>query len=463
MTNQAARLAILIAAMGILMISCAKSEHPAMPEFSDGSGGRRPNILVVLVDVLRRDHLGTYGYGRATSPNIDSFAERSFRFDRAYSHSSWTKPSVATLFTSVYPEQHGLGRVGFMDGDGFQTDVLPKRLATMAERLRKNGYQTGAFSTNVHIERKTGFAQGFDHFFWKRLVVAFELNLLLEEWIEGRDEDKPFFAYLHYMDVHWPYDQRLDPEVERFGNTVADPPAPKHWTLVPHWAENNLDENSLAAIVASYDEEVAYIDQAFGELVGWLEENGVLDDTIVVFVADHGEGFNEHGELQHGFAPYEEVTGVPLLIRLPPAYKVEPRPIQTLVGLVDVMPTVLDLVDVDVPRRAQGRSVVPLFLGQGLRERAVFLESAGYRGLRGDTHTVLVDAEGSSVCFDSSEDPFELSPLAEPRPAQCDVLDSTLASLVAQFELLSDSDEPNATVTLDEEEVEALRALGYLD
>jgi arylsulfatase A-like enzyme len=423
----------------------------------------RPNVLVVLVDALRRDHLGTYGYPLPTSPSIDAFASESFRFTRAYSHSTWTKPSIATLFTSLYPEQHGLGRVGFQDEGGFQTDVLPKRLVTLAERLSKTDYATAAFSTNVHISRKAGFAQGFDHFFWKRLVDAFDLNELLQEWITARDETVPFFAYLHYMDAHWPYDRKLESESGRFGSTVTTPPAPEHWSQVPEWAAEHLTDENLAAIVATYDQEIAFVDRAFGELLDWLGQRGLMEETIIFFVADHGEGFNEHGELQHGFAPYEEVTAIPFMVRLPALYRVEPREVPDLVGLVDLMPTVLELVDVEAPRKAQGRSAAPLLFGEPMRERPIFVEGAGFRGMRGGSHSVFMGTQGESLCYDLAADPGESAPMRENQPEPCARLLASLEGLVSQFQLLADSDSSNATVTMDEEEIEALRALGYLD
>ncbi|MFQ5526148.1 MAG: sulfatase [Thermoanaerobaculia bacterium] len=458
--RQSAALGVAIALALGLVQACA-GPPTVLPDFSEDGGLPRPNVLVVLIDALRRDHLGAYGYELPTSPNIDAFAAESVVFNRAYSHSSWTKPSVATLFTSLYPDQHGLGRVGFEGDAGFETDVLPKPIVTMAERFRQSGYRTGSIGTNVHILKKTGFAQGFDHFFNKRLVTAYRVNRLLRQWVESGDADKPFFAYAHYMDVHFPYNRKLPDETGRFGNSSTRPRAPEHWTRVPEWAAKHMNPRNLAAFIASYDEEVAYTDGAFGELIAWLRESGLIDDTVVVLVADHGEGFNEHDELQHGYAPYEEVTSIPMMVRLPPVYGLAPRTVDDVVGLVDVMPTVLDLVGIDLPRSARGRSLSPLLLGQPLRVRPVYVEGPGVRGLRGVTHTVFVREDGGSSCFDNLNDPGESAPLTEPLPEICSRMARALEGLVAQFALVADGDE--ATVELDAEEVEALRALGYLD
>jgi arylsulfatase len=461
--NLRSKVGIGSAVVGVMLLplACGERVSEGFPDFAGESGLDRPDVLVVLIDALRRDHLGAYGYQLPTTPGIDAFAAESVVFTRAYSHSSWTKPSVATLFTSVYPDQHGMGRVGFEGDAGFQTDVLPKRLTTLAERFKRSGYRTGAIGTNVHIQKKTGFAQGFSHFFNKRLVTAYQVNELLFDWLESGDQEKPFFAYAHYMDVHFPYKQKLPEERGRFGNTKTRPAAPMHWTQVAKWAERHLNPKNLAALIARYDEEIAYTDRAFAELVAWLADTGRLDNTIVVLVADHGEGFNEHGELQHGYAPYEEVTAIPLMIRLPPVYRQEPGSNDEIVGLADVMPTLLDLVGLDAPRVVQGRSLVPLLLGGQLRERPIYIEGPGIRGLRGSTHTLFSPEDGDHQCFDNQADPGETVPLDEPAPEICGRLASALEGLVAQFELIAGSED--TTVTFDAEEVEALRALGYLD
>lgn len=451
----------MLIAVSIGTIACEGDSSDGFPEFAEGSKLERPNVLVVLIDALRRDHLGAYGYALPTSPAIDAFAAESVVFDRGYSHSSWTKPSVATLFTSLYPDQHGLGRVGFEDDTGFQTDVLPKRITTLAERFRKAGYRTGSIGTNVHIQRKTGFAQGFDHFHFKRLVSAYQVNKLLRQWVTSGDAEQPFFAYAHYMDVHFPYQRKLEGETGRFGSTRTRPPAPSHWTQVAAWAEKHLTPANVAALAARYDQEIAYTDGAFGELMDWLRASGLLDDTIVVLVADHGEGFAEHGELQHGYAPYEEVTAIPFMIRLPAVYALEPGRRQDIVGLVDVLPTLLDLVGLEVPDDAQGRSLEPLLLGERLRERPIYLEGPGVRGLRGSTHTLFATEAGDRECFDNQADPMEQSPLAEPVPEICDRLASALTRMVEQFSEVAQGE--GETVTFDESEIEELRALGYLD
>lgn len=456
----------------LLATGCALSISPLL---LGGCGGvdsglprfapdERPNVLVVLVDVLRRDHLGVYGYPLDTTPNIDAFAAEGFRFEQMYSHSTWTKPSVATLFTSVYPDQHGLGRVGFEADAGFHTDVLPPSLETMAEVFQAAGYRTGSVGANVHIQEKTGFGQGFDGFWMKRLTKGRGLNAQLQSWFDLDTEGRPFFAYLHYMDAHWPYFRRVGGK--DFGSTKLKSQPPQTWQAVPAWAEKYLDEEGIAALTARYDHEIAYVDKAFGELLADLEARGLADETIVVFLADHGEGLYEHGFLQHSSEPYPEVTEVPLIVRLPPAYKIAPGTSPAVVGLVDVMPTVLDLVGLPVPAQSQGRSLAPLMLGQRLRERPAYSDGLGVRAMRSSRHTVFLETgspdQTASKCFDRASDPKELAPLAQPTEA-CRRMASALATLVRGFEAQAASGEPGGTVEFDADEIEELKALGYLD
>lgn len=444
--------------LGLTMLAGCSDSESGLPRFEEGE---RPNVLIVLVDVLRRDHLGVYGYPLDTSPNIDAFAAEGFLFEQMYSHSTWTKPSVATLFTSVYPDQHGLGRVGFEEDEGFHTDVLPGGLVTLAEVFQANGYRTGSVGANVHIQQKTGFGQGFDDFWMKRQTNARRLNEQLQTWLDviaKREGEAPFFAYLHYMDVHWPYFRRVGGK--DFGPTGLKKRPPQNWKAVPAWAEKYLDEKGVAALTARYDHEIAYVDLAFGELLEDFRGRGILEDTIIVFIGDHGEGLYEHGYLQHSFEPYPEVTEVPLIIRLPERYAIAPGSSNEMVGLVDVMPTVLDLVGLEVPPGVQGRSLVPLMLGQRLRERPVYSDGMGVRAMRSSRQTVFLQEGEIFGCFDRLSDPGELSPLDEPTET-CTRMAGALETLVRSFEGSQAGGE--ATVELEPEEIEELRALGYLD
>ncbi|MGH9464447.1 MAG: sulfatase, partial [Thermoanaerobaculia bacterium] len=341
--------------IAVWALACRTPEVPAPP-----------NLLLVVVDALRADHLGCYGYPLPTSPNIDRLARESVVFDQAFAHSTWTKPSVATLLTSLYPSRHGLGRMAVETDAGHRAEVLSRRHLTLAEQLAKHGYATGAFGANVHLQRKTGFAQGFDRFESVRLLTASELDGRWRAWL-ATGVAEPWAAYLHLMDAHWPYDRYLplaeaeaaSPGVNPFGDPTLAPEPPESWQAVAGWAERHLDAANLAALRARYDAEIAFLDAAMGELLAWLAERGLAERTVVVLTADHGEGFYEHGQLQHSFRPYEEVSRVPLLVRTPTAFGIRPGRVAEPVGLVDLAPTLLKLAGAPPLPDAAGVSLVP--------------------------------------------------------------------------------------------------------
>jgi choline-sulfatase len=423
--------------------------------------GPPPNVLVILVDALRADHLGVSGYALPTSPAIDRLAREGVVFTSAFAHSTWTKPSIATLFTSLYPGQHGIDRVGIQEGDDYKTDVLHEGYDTLAEGFQAAGYSTIGVLNQVHLQDRFGFAQGFDHFEAVRGLGAGKLNNKLLNQLEGVG-GSPFFAYLHYLDVHWPYTKRLEGRQDAFGPLAMVSEPPQRGNQVADWMETLDPEADLAALVARYDQEVAYVDAAIGELMLALQERGLYENTIVVVTADHGEGFLEHGKLLHSFAPYEEVLRVPLIFRLPTSLLTPVPEVDAPAGLVDLMPTLLDLAGLPPASQAQGTSLVPLMRGEPASERWIFAESADAVAVRDSTHKLIRFHDGNFEFYDLETDPAEQSP----ETAACVDLCSQLAEqLVGHQRAMSELrriDQEGGTAVLDQEELEELRSLGYL-
>ncbi len=433
-----------------LPLACARGEQPP------------PNLLLIVVDALRADHLGAYGYPLPTSPHIDRLAAASVVFEHAFAHSTWTKPSVATLLTSLYPSQHGLGHMAIEADGAYRAEALSRRHLTLAEQLRQRGYATAAFGANVHLQRKTGFAQGFDRFESVRLLTASELAGRFRSWIEAGGEGgggEPFFAYLHLMDAHWPYDRRL-PAAPRFGDLTMQPEPPESWQAVAGWAAVHLGPANLAALTARYDEEIAFLDAALGVLLAWLETRGLDERTVVVLTADHGEGLYEHGELQHSFRPYEEVTHVPLLVRFPARSRIRLGRVVEPVGLIDLAPTLLELAGAPPLPAAAGTSLVPLLRGRGLEHEALYLEGGDARAMRDSRHKLLAPGTGEASCFALEADPGETAPLAPPWPPPCEALAAALAEHEARLGPARAT--ASETAPLTSEEVEELRSLGYI-
>ncbi len=439
----------LLAAVGVLAAGagCGRGE------------AYRPHVVVVLIDALRADRLGVAGYPKPTTPAIDRLAAEGVHFTTAIAHSTWTKPSIATLFTSLYPSWHGLVRVGVEREEGLMTDVLAEERVTLAERFQSAGWATAGIVNQVHLQHQFGFAQGFDHYRSSRGVTAPELNSRFEQWLDQRPPG-PLFAYLHYLDVHWPYTRTLPGPADRFGPVEMVRRPPKRGDLVAEWArELERPSPDLAALEARYDREVAYADRAVAGVVALLRQRGLYEDVVLVVTSDHGEGFLEHGALQHGYAPYEELIRVPLVLRLPERLRGRTGPVATPAGLIDLLPTLLELAGLEPEPAAQGRSLAPLLRGEPLPERTLFAESVEAVAAHGGRHKLLELIAGERLFFDLETDPLEQ------RPGPCDGPCARLARHLEAFRRAAAealAGQEGGTVPVTPADAELLKALGYL-
>lgn len=338
------------------------------------SAPSRPNVVVIVIDTLRADHLGCYGYARPTSLRLDALADEGVRFANARAASSWTLPSVASILSGVYPAVHGAER---------NTSVLGKDLKTMAEAFRDAGYLTGAVSANpAFVTPGQGLARGFDEFSvihgppvareasvdatpadpWFRSTVetarADEVTRTALAWVAGHATvPAPFLLYVHYFDPHAPYFPPRE-YAERFGVAADDPlagAAQRPLLLAPKAPASSAD---LASLTALYDGEIAATDAAVGALLDGIRTR-VPRPLLFVITADHGEEFGDHGGMQHGRTLWDELLHVPLVIvgaGVPRATVIE-QP----VSLVSLWPTLAALTGVAQPPRPDGLSLTSLF------------------------------------------------------------------------------------------------------
>ena len=416
-----------------------------------------------MVDALRADHLGVNGYPRPTTPNIDLLASEGTNFTQAFAHSTWTKPSIATLFTSVYPGQHGLSQVAVDDGKRVGGEVLAGAWVTVAERFQAAGYFTLGIVNQAHITEPFGFAQGFDHFEAHRGKGAIRLNRRFKRWHNRQHETpQPLFVYMHYLDVHWPYIERVEALEEELGPLALTSRPPKTGSeSVRQWGAT-LSPEDLAVLVNRYDHGIAYTDRQIGKLMSMLEEWTLLENTIVVITADHGEAFGEHGELLHGHAPYEEMIRVPLIFRLPERMRGQARTVDKTVGLIDVLPTLLDLAGLESEPQARGRSLRPLIRGEEIPARPAFAESESALAARSFDRKQIQFFDGRAQHFDLQLDPHELEPITASCDPSCVELRDQLAAYAEAMEIARAGIE-SEVVPLTDEDLEALRSLGYLD
>jgi arylsulfatase A-like enzyme len=276
----------------------------------------RPNIVVILVDALRRDHVGTYGYPRSTTPNLDRFSALCKVIPDVTSQCSWTSPSVASMFTGLYPGIHGV--TSFSESGRLKTaDILDYRLTTAAEVAKNSGYQTAAFVANKWISCVCGFHQGFDLFDTLDPVFkprADSLNKSALTWISDQGK-QPFFAYLHYMDVHGPYDPP-QPYGSLFNSEVPRPLDPHEKSRLKYLSAGDAISD-LRYYIDRYDGEIRYTDRHIGQILRFLADQDLMSNTLIVITSDHGEAFFEHGYCDHGWTLYGEETSVPLMVKLP--------------------------------------------------------------------------------------------------------------------------------------------------
>jgi len=378
------------------------------------------NVLFIVIDTLRSDNLGCYGQDDILTPHIDAFSAESLLFERAYAQSSWTKSSVASYLTGIYPQRH---QVFPEFGDN---SALPDQAVTLAEVLQGAGYQTAGISANPNVSPAFGFAQGFASFQLNRrwepnttLAVAKDAVAQLDSLATG----DPFFLYVHFLDPHDPY-TRVPGYKEYFSRKPVynklvkegqvsvlsgEPEAAGKVLPVAH----HLTPFELDHLRALYKSEVSQVDEAVGRILAKLEAHGLADNTLVIVTSDHGEEFLEHDFLRHGYQLFEETVRVPLIIRAPAGLG-KPGRHESPVELIDVMPTVLDFLGIEADSLAMDGQILPPRGKEvpGPGELAAF----GMTRFRGQDQTYLIIGNkklihnpktGANLLFDLKDDPAE--------------------------------------------------------
>jgi len=424
---------------------------------TDGtSEPRRPNIVLYVVDTVRADRLGVYGYEKPTSPRLDAFAAGAVLFENAYAQSSWTRPAVASLFTGLLPPAHRtVGR----------RSVLPEDALTLAEILAANGYEGMGLVRNPNVSRTFGFAQGFARFRSEDRERDETMLDRVRPWLDGRQNaEGPFFLFLHAIDPHGPYDPA--PEFEEMFEAGG---APEHYRTVRYLLRLNRGEvepepGTAEALSRLYDAEVAQNDRAFGELLDELGARGMDEDTAVIYVSDHGEEFQEHGRWEHGLSLYEEVLRIPLVMRLP---GVPPRRVEAPAQHVDILPTLLGYLGIEAPP-TDGRDLLAARRrGDDPPDVYTHLDVDGHRAasvIRGHYKLVLPQSPSQGtdpMLFDLEADPGELEDIAADRPEVVERMLGLLAerNLAGEIESAEEIEDDQ----LDENVRRRLRALGYVD
>jgi arylsulfatase A-like enzyme len=344
---------LLAVAAGILLAVIAGCERQSRPL----------NVVIIGVDTVCSDHLSCYGYDRETSPEIDNLAARGTLFENAVSQAPWTLPSFATIFTSLYPVQHGASA---------QNTKLRTDHPTLAMMLLKKGYSTAGIINAPFLRPEYKLDRGFEHYDYKppfagRIAGGTTADALA--WIDEHI-DEHFFIFVHYFDPHEPYAPPEPYDTKFCPDYSGELSAPFSLSFFPRARATDFETMKTVSeadwnyIRALYDGEICYADQAIGDLIAGIDERGLTDNTLIVFLSDHGEEFFEHGGFEHGHTLYNELVKVPLIISLPGQIPENAR-IADHVRLIDVAPTVLDLLGITPPAHLQGASLKPLITGKG--------------------------------------------------------------------------------------------------
>ncbi len=419
----------------------------------------RPDVIFLTIDTTRADHLSVYGYERRTSPVLEKLAKQGLLFERAWSTSSWTLPSHASMFTGLHPTTHGAhftpeGEEMFHN----RVSRLGEHVRTLAEILRDQGYATAALAGGPWLAPEFGLLQGyeFQHAGLKdgsSLVAtdrpkqkirvdwaADELTDRAIAWLQTIPRERPVHLMVNYFDPHFPYRRH-----KQFSFTSAD-----------------AESDQAAAKIDAYDSEIRFMDHHLGRLLDALAKLGRFGEALIVVVADHGESFGEHGNEGHGPWLYEEILRVPLIVKLPAAERAGDR-VDAPVSVVDLLPLILGELGLEVPAASEGVPIGErdLVVGEAFRSEALNTIAPDrydrdvFAGIRWPWKVLLSD-RGDTELYDIARDPNELDDRSDEA-----VANKMKARLSAALEKLSPPQQPELPKSVDPALKERLRALGY--
>jgi len=472
---------VLVVGLGWTFVARMMATEPVPPAKVSGTPPPdAPNVVLIIVDTLRGDHLSSYGYDAIKTPHLDSLAADGIRYSHMFSQASWTRASIATIFTGLYPSSHGAVH---------KADVLPERVDTVAKELVKAGYWTAGFPNNINVSPAFGFGQGFaefhylapDLFFYAdeaaaELTLYSGLRLVRERffaryvnvdfyyrpaeyvvdkartWLDGPTaKHSPFFLYLHFMDPHDPY---MVHPYNGVGYARVAMPNPK-----PEMAD---------VLRKTYDGEIVHLDEHIGIFLEDLKRRGLYDKTMIVVTADHGEEFHEHGGWWHGTTLYDEQIGVPLIVK-PARAGAAGQVVDELTTSLDIAPTILRGVGLNPPAGMQGH-VLPLDTQAPPARDSVFaeedFEGNVLQAIRSKTWKYIAANQGNprglapQELYDIAQDRGETKNLATEKATEREEMRALLGrAIIAAKEHAG----KGAQTDVDSATKERLKALGYAE
>jgi choline-sulfatase len=437
-----------VAMMILVILSCGGS---------DIEGTQSLSVILVIIDTLRADHLGYWGYERGTTPSLDSLAAAGTAWMETQAQSSWTLPSVASILTGLTPREHGAGYAG---GELFG---LSSSIRTLQGIMHSKGWRSCGIFNVIFLNEDFGFHRGFDHFDCRGITEnssarrAGETVDAVIRWLEDLAENEKFLVVVHFYDPHIPYDPPSPYDVmfneeggageSGYSGLLMDT------ILAVNRGEASLSLQGLRMMTDLYDGEIAYTDSQIGRLLHYLRVTGLSERSLVIVTADHGEEFLEHSGLEHGRTLYQEVLHVPLILSGPgvPAGSIRNGPC----AQVDILPTVLSYLGLEIP---PGRSGIDL-LGSGiagsrdLPSSNLLWSSPGASVRRDDLKIIWRVEDCGTEFYDLSEDPLERYSM--------DASGSTMLQAVEYYWSTPPLADPPG-VSFSDAEDNQLRDLGYI-
>jgi len=477
-----------------------------------------PNVILISIDTLRADHLGCYGYERDTSPHLDNLARESVLFEANFAPSPSTTPSHISMLTSLYPLTHDV--LSNRERLSYSEDIIP-----LTQILKDNGFRTGGFVGGAGVSKIKGFDRGFD--FWSEERYMSPHLPDVKQWVL-ENQDEKFFLFFHFYDVHAPYvfrqnfenmyndlsyyeeliakiDKILDVEELSYENYQLLTNQEKFILLCSHliqeirkpidkdvrfaaqkdlfshlseWRQSPDFKKQIQLLIDSYDAGIKYTDHFIGKFFSFLKSNNLWENTLLVVTSDHGEEFMDHDILTHGNGLYDTLIYVPLIIKMPGLSGKHVKRISDLSELVDIMPTILDILDIPFKDQMQGKSLCPAIFGQERdKKNMVFAsfeigDAPKKRSVRTERWKYIIfdmDFSEKDKFFDFVNDKHENKNLLHQKNEEIEILRSYLSEHMRECLGLYQAkyskhrkDEKSFPEELQKKHLEVLRALGYI-
>ena len=432
---------ILFLLLLISLPSCTKKEETvSFPELKD------KNVVLLLIDTLRADHLSTYGYPKETAPFLRKVADQSVVFENHTSTCSSTAPATASIHTGLYLSQHGVisnlnvYKRLIKKSNTITINKLPKDITTISKAFKASGYKTFGLTDNINASKAFDFDKGFDKFHTLHYEGVEKMNALLSEWADEIKSSDKFFLYIHYMDPHIPYHKR----------------AP--------WYKDGSTKNE--SNINAYDSEISYLDSHLEEVFKMFN---ILEDTILIVISDHGEEFYEHGGILHKRTLYRESVHVPLIIHYP---NITPRRVEDRTSHVDILPTLVNLASLKSEGNWSGISLAPAIVGKPLPKRSIFSElfkrpEAILKSRRSvydkNYHLIETDEKKGDLHTYELFDTLKDFPEKHNLYSENSTISNQLKPKLREIGIKKTYEEQAVTLEVSKETVDQLKTLGYVD